>query len=418
MKKIKSLILFLAAFFLNSVYVFAAGSASLSVSNSTIENGNSVKATVTVKNTAAWNITITSSGVTSGCTQKFVGDSGTGNNTTKTFTVTCKSTSTGIINFVMSGDITSSDGTNTKINGSKSVTVTNPREKSTNNKLKSLSVEGYEISPEFDKDTNEYSVTVPSTVENIKINATKADSYSKLEGAGEKTVEEGNNTFEIIVTSETGVSNVYKLNVVVMDENPIEVTIEGTKYTVVKVSKNLIKPDLFEETTINIDGFDIPAFINEICNYTLVGLKDEAGNISLFIYQDGNYIKYNEFISSRVSIIFLEFDSTPQNYTKTTLTIDEKEVTAYKTDGDSKYLLYGINLETGKKNYYTYDPVEKTLQTFSLSNYEEKLEGNQNTKNLIYLLSIIILFLFIILILFMNKSRKLKKLVNLKKEKV
>ena len=157
--------------------------------------------TLTIKNVASWQVTITSSGSTSGCTQTFSDVTSDGENTTKKLSVTCKSTSTGIINFVMSGDITSSDGTNTKISGSKSVTVVTPREKSTNNDLKSLSVEGYEISPKFDKDVNEYSVTVPSTVEKINIVAKKADSYSSIEGTGEKTVEEGVNTFEIVVTS-------------------------------------------------------------------------------------------------------------------------------------------------------------------------------------------------------------------------
>ena len=133
MKKIKLISLTLLTFIFGTLNVFAAGSASLSVNKGSIENGSSVTASVTVKNTAAWNVTITSAGSTSGCTQKFVGDSGTGENTSKTFSVTCKSTSTGLISFTMSGDITSSDGTNSKISGSKQVTVTVPREKSKNN---------------------------------------------------------------------------------------------------------------------------------------------------------------------------------------------------------------------------------------------------------------------------------------------
>ena len=319
--KFKSILLFIFMFLFSSFSVDALG-ASISVSKSTIENGNKVTASVTVSGTAAWNITITSSGATSGCTQKFADATSDGANTTKTFSVTCKSTSTGIINFVMSGDITNSSGENQKISGSKSVTVVTPREKSKNNELKSLSVEGYEISPKFDKDVNEYSVTVPSTVEKINIIAKKADSYASLSGTGEVTVEEGVNTFEIVVTSETGVSNTYKLTVNVEDQNPIEVTVDGKKYTVVKVAKNLIKPELFEESTIKIGEYDIPAFVNDMSNYTLVGLKDENGNIELFVYKDGKYSKYNEFVSDKLSIIFLKMDKVPTNYKKTTITIN------------------------------------------------------------------------------------------------
>lgn len=415
MKKLDKILLFVFTIIIGVITVNAAGSASLSVSSSKIEDGSSVTASVTVKNTAAWNIKIISSGATSGCTQQFVGDSGDGNNTTKTFSVKCKSSSTGIINFVVSGDITSSDGTNTKLSGiSKSVTVVTPREKSTNNKLKSLSVEGYEISPEFDKNTNEYSVTVPSTVETIKISAKKADSYASVNGTGEKTVEEGVNVFEIVVTSETGVSNTYKLTVNVMDQNPIEVTIDGKKYTVVKVAKNLVKPDLFEETTIKIGEFDIPAFINEVSKYTLVGLKDEAGNIELFVYKDSKYSKYNEFYSDKLTIIFLKMDKVPTNYNKFTITINEEKIEAYKVSGDDKSLVYGMNLATGKKNYYTYDSSEKTLQIFDVFKYEESLKNEKNNEYLIYGLAGCTLVSIILVILFAIKSSKTKKLLKLK----
>lgn len=412
--KLNKIILFFLTFIFCISSVNALGSASISVNKSQIENGSKVTASVTVSNTAAWNVTITSSGATSGCTQKFVGDSGTGNNTTKTFSVTCKSTSTGIINFVMSGDITSSDGANTKISGSKSVTVVVPRQKSTNNKLKSLSVEGYDISPKFDKDINEYSVTVPSTVEKVNIVAKKADSYASISGTGEVTVEEGVNTFEIIVTSETGVSNTYKLTVSVEDQNPIEVKIDGEKYTVVKVAKNLVKPDLFEETTIKIGEFDIPAFVNEVSDYILVGLKDESGNIELFVYKDGKYLKYNEFISDKLSIVFLKMDKIPTNYKKTIITINENKVEAYRISGNDMALVYGLNLATGKKNYYTYDKNEKTLQIFDINSYEKTIEESMNIKYLIYGLSGCTLASLILVILFANKARKIKKLLQIK----
>lgn len=417
MKKLKLISLTLLTFIFGTLNVFAAGSASLSVNKGSIENGSSVTASVTVKNTAAWNVTITSAGSTSGCTQKFVGDSGTGENTSKTFSVTCKSTSTGLISFTMSGDITSSDGTNSKISGSKQVTVTVPREKSKNNKLSSLSVEGYEISPKFDASINEYTVTVPSTVEKINISAKKADGYAKLDGIGEKTVEEGTNTFEIVVTSETGVANTYKLIVNVEDQNPIEVDVDGKKYTVVKLAKDLEKPELFDDTTIKINDIDIPAFTNEVSKYTLVGLKDESGKISLFVYKDGKYTKFNEFKSDSLSIIFMDMKKVPKGFIKTSTKINEQSVVAYKLKGDRKLLLYGINLATGKENYYTYDSKEKTLQIFDKDKYEDNLKNEETNKYMIYGLSGGILLLFILLVLVSSKNRKLKKLLNLKDKK-
>ena len=413
MKSIKYLIFCLILFVFCGINVLAA-SATLSVNSSKIEEGRSVTATVNMKGAAAWNITISSSGATNGCSKSFADASSDGNNVNKSFSVTCKASGTGIISFVLSGDITSSDGVNSSVSGKKSVTVTEPREKSSNNKLKSLSVEGFEISPEFDKDVNEYSVSVPSTVEKIEINAKKADSYASVEGSGEKTVEEGVNTFEIIVTSETGISNTYKLIVNVEDQNPIDVKVNGKKYTVVKLSKNLEKPELFDETTIKIGENDIPAFYNDVCKYTLVGLKDENGNIELFIYEDGEYTKYNEFRSESLPIIFLDMKKVPSDYIKTSVTINEVNVNAYKIDDSDKLLLYGLNIATGKKNYYTYEVNEKTLQIFDIDEYENSVNTYKTNFYIIIGLSSLILLLFILVILFSSKANKLKKIANIK----
>jgi len=416
MKKIKLFTFLVSIYFIGVLFVSAAGNASLSVSSSKIENGSSVKATVTVSNTAAWNIKIISSGATNGCTQTFADATSDGKNATKSFTVTCKASSTGIINFVLAGDITSSDGTNTKVSGSKSVTVVPPREKSTNNKLKSLSVEGYEISPKFDSSIKEYTVTVPADVEKIKISANKADSYASVNGTGEKNVEEGVNVFEIVVTSETGVSNTYKLTVNVEDQNPIEVTVDGKKYTLVKLAKNLEKPELFEETTVKIEDYDIPAFVNSLCDYTLVGLKDETGIIKLFLYEDGKYFKFNEFLTDKLSLVFLKMEKLPSNYKKTTITLNQEKIEAYRTSTDSKALIYAVNLSTGKKNYYTYDSSEKTFQIFDVDNYEKSIVNEKNNQYLIYGLSGATLLSFVLVILFASKSNKMKKLVKLMEE--
>jgi len=417
MKKLKYLLIYTLLFCGLTINVNAA-SASLSVNKSSVENGGTVTATATLSGTAAWNISINSTGATAGCSQKFADATSDGNNTTKYLTVTCKATSVGIINFSLSGDITSSDGTNSKVSGSKSVKVVKPREKSTNNNLQSLSVEGYEISPKFNSKTKEYSVSVPNTVDKIKINATKADSYASLSGDGEKEVEEGANLFEIIVTSETGVANLYKLTVNVDDLNPIEVKVEDELYTLVKNPKKLVKPDLFTETTVNIDDNEIPAFINENTKCTLVGLKDESGEIKLFIYKDGEYSLYNEYKTNNMYIMFLKMEKVPRFYKKYKLMINDNYIDGYKLKGDSKILVYGQNIESGEKNYYTYDRKEKTLQIFDIRLYEEMVENNQNNTYYIYGLTLGLVFLFMLNMLLLSKNKKQKKLIELVKEKV
>lgn len=402
MKKIKYLIITLLALSFNISSAYAS-SATLSTNASTIENGRSVTATLTLRNVAAWNVEIASGGSTSGCTKKFVGDTGDGKNATKTFSVTCKATSIGRINFFISGDVTSADGTNKKISGSKNVTVVKPREKSTNNKLSSLSVKGYELSPAFDANTNSYAVSIPSTIKTITIEASKADRYASIEGVGEKEVSSGINNFDVVVTSETGVSNIYKIVVNVEDLDPINVTINDKQYTVVKEKENLVKPELFEDTTVTIGEYEIPAFTSEVTNLTLVGLKDEIGNISLYLYDNDNYKPFNEMLTTRLNVMFLNMETPIENFTKTTININGESIIAYKNDFLT--IVKALNLANGKEELYTYDEDEKTLQLFNEKAFQELLVINQDIYIIIYILSAAIVVLLLISILLYKKSR-------------
>ena len=282
--------------------VYAAPSYSFNVSSSQIENGSKVTASVTVKQTAAWNVKITSAGNTSGCSNQWVGDSGTGANATKTFSVSCRATSTGVISFTLSGDITSSDGTNSNISGSKRVTVVEKRPDSTVNTLKSLSVSGYDLSPEFNEDTLEYSVSVPPTTTKVSIDAIRKDNASKVEGTGEFEVNEGQNKFEIKVTAESGALRTYIVTVNVEDSNPIYVMVDNYEYSILKTSRNLEIPSLYTESTINIDGNEVPCFKNEASNITLVALKNSMGEVGFFIYDNGEYTKYIELTGDNLII--------------------------------------------------------------------------------------------------------------------
>lgn len=402
MKKIKYLIITLLALSFNISSAYAS-SATLSTNASTIENGRSVTATLTLRNVAAWNVEIASGGSTSGCTKKFVGDTGDGKNATKTFTVTCKATSIGRINFFISGDVSSADGTNKKISGSRNVTVVKPREKSTNNKLSSLSVKGYELSPAFDSNTNSYAVSIPSTIKTITIEASKADRYASIEGVGEKEVSSGINNFDVVVTSETGVSNIYKIVVNVEDLDPINVTINDKQYTVVKEKENLVKPELFEDTTVTIGEYEIPAFTSEVTNLTLVGLKDEVGKISLYLYDNDNYKPFNEMLTTRLNVMFLNMETPIENFTKTTININGESIIAYKNDFLT--IVKALNLANGKEELYTYDEDEKTLQLFNEKAFQELLVINQDIYIIIYILSAAIVVLLLISILLYKKSR-------------
>ena len=419
MKKVKLILYTLVLTCVVSV-VKAAPSYSFSVSKGTIENGGKVSASVTVRNTAAWNITITSAGATSGCTNSWADATSDGEDGAKTFTTTCKATSTGTISFSLSGDITSADGSNNTVSGNKEVSVVQATSKTTTksnastvNILSGLSVEDYEITPTFDPEILEYSVTVPSNVKTIKINATKKDDKSSVKGDGEVSLEDGNNRFEIVVTSESGATRTYVIIVNIEDTNPITVKIKGRTYTIVKDSKLLTAPEGYIEKKITIKGQEVPSFYNEKTNIMLVGLKDNQGNVALYIY-DSKKETYNLFkeLTSNISFVVLSPSNQLKGFDKTkNISINDMEVEVYYNDYFDKnnVLVYGMNTKTGKSDWYIYDTEEQTFQK-----YRSTLLDNLNKKNKLYLICIIFFagLSFVMIIISLITSKKLKNQNN------
>ena len=277
---------------------------------------------------------------------------------------------------------------------------------SANNYLNGLAVTGNILTPEFDKDVLEYNLEVDYTVEKINVEASSEDNTAVITGMGEHEVSEGNNEILIVVTAENGNERIYKINVLVKEMDPIEVTIDKEKYTVVKKDTLLKELENYQKTTIKINDKEVPALKGKKTNYTLVGLKDSKGNINLYIYDSSKntYTKYQEIEFSGVSIYPMEKDK--EGYKKTIIKINGSDVTSYKKKGFNYYLVYGMNLDTGKVNWYTYDSEEKTLQRYLESDNISK-EKSDDYLFLIYILSGVIgLLIIFIMILFIKYKKK------------
>ncbi|HHX32884.1 MAG TPA: hypothetical protein GX713_01500, partial [Mollicutes bacterium] len=193
MKKLSKIIIAIILFFSLKISIKAAPSASLTVSRTTITNGESVTAYINLRNAAAWEVTITGTGNTKGCSQIFADATTSAKNSNKTLSITCRSTDVGIINFSLSGNVTDEKDSEVNVRDNIVVSVVKPAPvapKSTNNYLKSLSIEGASLTPKFNKSTLEYSVELEPKTEKIKISAQLEDSKSSLKGTGTITVSE------------------------------------------------------------------------------------------------------------------------------------------------------------------------------------------------------------------------------------
>lgn len=280
---------------------------------------------------------------------------------------------------------------------------------SNNNNLKNLTVEGYEISPTFNKDITEYTVKVNEDETKIKVIAEKEDAKASVNGDGELEVSAGTNSFNIVVVAENGGEKTYKLNVEVVDKNPIEVMVDNEKYTVVKIASLLSKPNSYIEKKLTISEMEVPGFYSEVTDFTLVGLKDEKANISLFIYEDGKYTKYVELTFGSLTLYPLKMDESIKDYKKSEVLVGENKIECLELDAQNRYkIIKAINVETNEKGLYLYDTKDHNAIKYDDS-YVKSLETKNKSLTYSTIAFITSTALSVIAIIGLSSKKKSKK---------
>ena len=230
---------FLILLLSNQVY---AASASVSAGKTSLEIGQSTSVTVTVSSSEAWNVRIsTSGGSLSGTTAN--ADAAGSEVTQSVISATFTASSAGTYKISLSGEVTGSDLIKKSVSDSVTITVSEPApvvtpepepkpepqkpvqnntttnnsttktevKKSSDSKLKSLSVEGYQISPEFSADIKEYKLSVPYEVTELNISASANHSKATYSVSGEEELEVGENEVIVKGRAEDGSTTVYKI---------------------------------------------------------------------------------------------------------------------------------------------------------------------------------------------------------------
>lgn len=237
------------------------------------------------------------------------------------------------------------------------------KKQSDNNNLASLEVYGYEIQPEFDKNTRLYTLEVENNVQTVVVGATAEDPTAKIEGIGEKTLSVGLNKIQVTVTSETGKKKTYV----------VEITKKAS-------NDNLIKILEVRNGTLNEE------FKPEENNYT-VNIPYEEERLDLNIILNDPVAVYevigNENLKegeNEVKIIVTAEDGSKNTYT---LTVTREEInSAYLEDLKAKN--YEIMPEFNKyKNKYTLKAnYETTSLDLNITPEDPKatyiVEGNEN----------------------------------------
>ena len=153
------------------------------------------------------------------------------------------------------------------------------------NTLATLTTNRGDVVPAFSPNTSTYNITVGNDITDIIISGTVTDNLSKVVGFGTYKLATGDNVIEITVTSETGISKVYTVNVF-REYN-------GNYYLrSLNVSNGTITPTFDRETThytVNV--------ANEVDSITITGVP-EVNTTSV----DGNG-KYSLIVGENTFII-------------------------------------------------------------------------------------------------------------------
>ncbi len=244
-------------------------------------------------------------------------------------------------------------------------------DKDKTNTLSSLGIDGYQLSPSFDKKTTSYKLTVKKDVTSIKVNASlSSDKSSFNNGNGPRVVSlnYGNNDVVIEVKSESGSIKKYTIKVVREDER------SSNNYL---KSLNVTAGDFdFDKKTLNY-SFSVPNDTTSI--KVIADVEDDkssvSGNKTYDLKEGVNTIEVNVTAENgsmrkytlKVTRIVKNKDEKENNY------LESLEIENYQIMFDKDTSIYNVTIDNEKKLNIKYK--------VSSQNASVIVNGNENLKN-------------------------------------
>ena len=157
----------------------------------------------------------------------------------------------------------------------KTYVVTVTRQKDTVNTLKSLSLTDCTLSPTFSSSTTSYTCTVANSVTSTTVAAATSSSVATLTGTGSKTLNVGDNTLNIVVTSQSGSTKTYSVKVHRKSNDANLSSLSVTGYTISPTFSNnttaytLTVPNATSSITVNASKSNTYASISGTGSKTL-----------------------------------------------------------------------------------------------------------------------------------------------------
>lgn len=295
--------------------------------------------------------------------------------------------------------------------------------KSGNNALSTLTVSAGTLTPAFDPAVTEYTLSLPQGTEKLTLTATPSDSNATVQGDGELTLQEGENTLPLVVTAENGDTKTYTVTAKVAQAPTLFLDYNGQRLGVVKDVSQVTPPAGFAPAEpITYSGDTLPIWTDVSGKRTLVYLMDEktsAQGFYLFSQTTGVQSPYLPILCGSVTYIYTdipkELSSVPGLIPATVKAFGQTLNGWTYNDASLKdfCVLYLMD-DAGSYGYYTYDSREETLQRFSGAVFTDSGETLAVPMLYVYIAGGAALVLLILLIVFASvagsRGRKLRLL--------
>ena len=296
--------------------------------------------------------------------------------------------------------------------------------KSGNNALSALTVSVGTLTPAFDPAVTEYTLSLPQGTEKLTLTATPSDSNATVQGDGELTLQEGENTLPLVVTAEDGSAKTYTITVQVAQAPTLFLDYNGQRLGVVKDVSQVTPPAGFAPAEpITYSGDTLPIWTDVSGKRTLVYLMDEktsAQGFYLFSQTTGVQSPYLPILCGSVTYIYTdipkELSSVP-GLTPATVKAFGQTLNGWTYNDASlkDFCVLYLMDDAGSYGYYTYDSRAETLQRFSGAVFADDAGQSLRVPMLyVYIAGGAALVLLILLIVFASvagsRGRKLRLL--------
>lgn len=296
--------------------------------------------------------------------------------------------------------------------------------KSGNNALSALTVSAGTLTPAFDPAVTEYTLSLPQGTEKLTLTATPSDSNATVQGDGELTLQEGENTLPLVVTAENGDTKTYTVTAKVAQAPTLFLNFSGAKLGVVKDVEGVTPPTGFTAAEpVSQGGDTLPLWVDANGKHTLVYLVDEKGVAGFYLYSrtEGVLSPYLPLVCGGTTYIYTGIPSekaTVPGLKAATVEAFSQTLSGWRYEDAalSDFLVLYLMDDGGQYGYYTYDSKNATLQRFSGAVFTDSGETLAVPMQYVYIAGGAAALLLILMLVFAgvssSRGRKLRALAS------